>query len=267
MEKEISLTTCICENDNENLNQEQMIRKSIVAIRFKNIYKDYSYYNDKFDLKIGDRVYVDGKLSGLIGEVVDVDYNFKINLSKYKRVVGVVDTSVKGTFYMWDNYFLTFDKSLSAQKILPWFIPINSEEEQYVSGSDDSKFELDEFKNMKIDEEIVYYGNIMATNDYFIKYLSVNDGKGCCLIDDDYIHDVDFSYKYGKVSNLVCDCYHTTMCRHKYASMIMLKKVVDYIKQEFQEEYEENKFFAIIEKKPFLEKAFNGNEKHRVVID
>ena len=126
MEKEISLTTCICENDNENLNQEQMIRKSIVAIRFKNIYKDYSYYNDKFDLKIGDRVYVDGKLSGLIGEVVDVDYNFKINLSKYKRVVGVVDTSVKGTFYMWDNYFLTFDKSLSAQKILPWFITINS---------------------------------------------------------------------------------------------------------------------------------------------
>ncbi len=57
-----------------------------------------AYYNDRFDLHCGDLVYVDGKLEGKRGRVVDVNYNFRINLADYKRVIGVADTNVSGRF-------------------------------------------------------------------------------------------------------------------------------------------------------------------------
>ena len=41
-----------------------------------------TYFNALFDLKDGDRVYVDGKLEGQLGHVVDVSYNFKIKISE-----------------------------------------------------------------------------------------------------------------------------------------------------------------------------------------
>ena len=74
-------------------------KPSLVDIRFPDIYKSYTYYNDRFDLHEGDTVFVDGKLEGVAGRVVAVSYNFKIKLSDYKRVITVADTDVKGQLY------------------------------------------------------------------------------------------------------------------------------------------------------------------------
>ena len=56
-------------------------RKSVVRVHFPARNMNLSYYNDAFDLKCGDIVFVEGKLEGLRGRVVDVAYNFKIKLS------------------------------------------------------------------------------------------------------------------------------------------------------------------------------------------
>ena len=45
-------------------------KRSVVEVHFPGRGIDLSYYNDKFDLKIGDLVYVDGKLEGKLGRVV-----------------------------------------------------------------------------------------------------------------------------------------------------------------------------------------------------
>lgn len=74
--------------------------KSVVQIHFPMRNMTLAYFNDKFDLRRGDLVYVDGKLEGLRGRVVDVSYNFKITLSKYQRVIAVVDTEVHGIFHL-----------------------------------------------------------------------------------------------------------------------------------------------------------------------
>ena len=42
-------------------------RKSVVQVRFPGWDKGLAYYNDQFDPKPGDRVYVDGKLEGQLG--------------------------------------------------------------------------------------------------------------------------------------------------------------------------------------------------------
>ena len=76
------------------LDKAKNIKKSVVDVFFPDRHLTCSYYNDMFDLKRGDIVYVDGKVEGLRGRVVNVSYTFKIKLSDYKRVIGVADTDV-----------------------------------------------------------------------------------------------------------------------------------------------------------------------------
>ena len=75
-------------------------RKSMVEVYFSARNMTLTYFNDKFDLKCGDLVYVEGKLEGLQGRVTGVNYNFKIKVSDYKRVIAVVDTNVSGQLFM-----------------------------------------------------------------------------------------------------------------------------------------------------------------------
>lgn len=74
---------------------------SVVRVFFPERGQAYSYYNDRFDLHNGDLVYVSGKLARQRGQVVAVDYNFRIRLADYERVIGAADTAVHGTFYAW----------------------------------------------------------------------------------------------------------------------------------------------------------------------
>lgn len=64
---------------------------SVVRVYFPERDRAYSYYNDRFDLHEGDVVYVSGKLAGLLGRVAAVDYNFRIRLADYERVIGAAD--------------------------------------------------------------------------------------------------------------------------------------------------------------------------------
>ena len=77
-------------------NQIAAPRKSLVKVYFPQRGTNLSYFNDQFDLHVGDIVYVDGKLEGLQGRVTAVNYSFKIKLSDYKRVIAVADTHISG---------------------------------------------------------------------------------------------------------------------------------------------------------------------------
>ena len=92
--------------------------KSVVRVHFPARNMTLSYYNDLFDLKVGDIVFVQGKLEGLRGRVVEVNYNFKIKISEYKRVIAVIDTTVNGQFFMTGSHFVTFDRvALPVSKV------------------------------------------------------------------------------------------------------------------------------------------------------
>ena len=75
---------------------------------------------------------MDGKLDGQLGIVTAVNYNFKIKLSEYKRVIALVKTDVHGKFYMAGSHFVTFDPNvLSPAQATLWFRAPASEEEEY----------------------------------------------------------------------------------------------------------------------------------------
>ena len=122
-------------------------RKSVVQVYFPTRGTTLSYYNDRFDLKCGDLVYVDGKLEGIPGFVRSVNYTFKIKLSDYKRVIAVADTSVHGEFCMAGSHFVTFDRAaLPKEKIRLWFLAPSTDEGEFVAGCGAAPFRLDDFK-------------------------------------------------------------------------------------------------------------------------
>ena len=135
-------------------------RKSVVQVRFPGKGMSLAYYNDQFDLKIGDLVYVDGKLEGQLGRVTEITYNFKIKISEYKKVIAACDTNVSGQFFMAGSHFVTFDPTtLPANKVSMWFKAPAKEDDEYASGNDDSSFRLDDLSGMNVSSTIADRGH------------------------------------------------------------------------------------------------------------
>ena len=160
MKFKIGFTGNSNEKENSSLNEQRVNKadipvKSLVQVRFPDRNMTLSYYNDSFDLHRGDLVFVDGKLEGLRGIVVDVSYNFKIKLSDYKRVIAVADTTLKGELHMTLSHFVTFDSSvLPYKKVLGWFKAPSNEEDEVIVCNDDSSFVLDNQNDIKNESQI-----------------------------------------------------------------------------------------------------------------
>lgn len=132
-------------------------KKSVVRVFFPQKNTTLSYYNELFDLRAGDLVYVDGKLEGLQGRVIEISYNFKIKLSDYKRVIALVDTDVSGEFYIGGSHCVSFDrKTLPYEKAFLWFkAPGKDDDAIKIIGKDSPNLSaiLEELEKERGDEE------------------------------------------------------------------------------------------------------------------
>ena len=72
---------------------------SVVRVFFPERDRAFSYYNDRLTCTTAIWSTSAASLPGN-GAVAAVDYNFRIRLADYERVIGVADTVVRGTFYM-----------------------------------------------------------------------------------------------------------------------------------------------------------------------
>ena len=241
--------------------------KSLVQIRFPSRNMTLSYFNDKFDLRRGDLVYVDGKLEGHRGTVVDVSYNFKIKISQYQRVIALVDTEVHGEFYMAGSHFVTFDRAaLPKNKAVAWFRAPDKEEDEYVSGSgDDTAFPLDDLKEFKVSNDIADRGH-----DYYmenrVRYISVDGTKGYAIVEGTEGYEVEFTYEDGQISHLICSCFCRYNCKHEFATLLQLRDTLDLIEKNYAAEYEKSGYFAAICKGTLFLYAVEGKESGRFAL-
>ena len=235
-------------------------RKSVVQVKFPGRATSLAYYNDTFDLRVGDFVYVDGKLEGQRGRVVEVSYNFKIKISDYKRVIALVDTEVKGQFYYAGSHFVTFDYSaIPAEKVATWFVPPAKEEDEFVSGSGDDSFLLADLKGMKISPDVAKRGYDYYTDNRVV-YVSLDGSKGYAIVEGSKAYEVEFEYQNGEISHLTCSCFCSCSCKHEFATMLQLKEVLDKIEKDYAAEYERTGYFAAIFKGTLFSFAIDGNE-------
>ena len=237
-----------------------IIKKSVVDVFFPDRHLTCSYYNDMFDLKRGDIVYVEGKLEGKRGRVVDINYNFKIKLSDYKRVIGVADTDVIGEFHLAGSHFITIDEgALKYEQIATWLKAPENENAEYVSSSGDEVFNINDLGGMNIKNEVAERGH-----EYYIEnrvvYIELNHGKGRALVTGSKTYDVEFFYKDEDIIGLVCNCYCTGSCKHEFATMLQLRDILAIIKNKYPF-IDHNDYLAAVSKTSFFEFVIDGNTK------
>ncbi len=241
-------------------------RKSVVQVLFLGSNRKLAYYNDRFDLHCGDLVFVDGKLAGQRGRVVDVNYNFKINLSEYKRVIAVADINVHGQFYMAGSHFVTFDRAaLPAAKAATWFIAPEQPDDEYVSGTDGSSFPLDNLAGLRVSSAVAERGH-----DYYmenrVRYLSVDGNRGYAIVEGTQPYEVEFEYHAGQISALTCSCFCSYTCKHAFAAMLQLRETLEQIEAHFAERYASTGYFAAVNKATLFAFVIDGNENGSFIL-
>lgn len=222
--------------------------KSVAKVHFEDRNMTLSYYNDRFNLQRGDMVYVEGKMAGLRGIVVDVSRNFKIKLSEYKRVIEVVNTSVRGQFHFSLSHFITFDReALPKEKALPWFLPPAAEDEEFVCGSDGFEFPLNDLSEMGMSPAVAERGH-----DYYmenkVRYLCLDGIHGLAVVEGSEAYVVEFTYANGMVCNLSCTCLCGGVCKHEVAAMMQFRETLDHIMEHYSDLYSHSDYFAAVNK-------------------
>lgn len=235
-------------------------RKSVVQVSFASRNMTLAYYNDRFDLHRGDMVYVDGKLEGQRGCVTEVNYNFKIKASDYKRVIAVVDTTVTGRFFMAGSHFVTFDRTaLPINKVVTWFKAPMKDNDEFISGYDDTAFQLDDLSGMKVSAAIAERGY-----DYYmenrVKYICIDGTEGYAIVEGRENYEVEFEYYDGEISGLVCSCFCSYNCKHEFSAMLQLKETLERIEKHYADEYERTEYFAAVSKSMLFSFVIEGKE-------
>lgn len=233
-------------------------RPSVVQVHFPIRGMTLAYYNDRFDLRVGDLVYVDGKLVGQRGRITEVNYNFRIRLADYKRVIARVDTDIRGQFFLAGSHLVTFDRTvLPPDKVRSWFQA--PEEEEYLQGSDESAFPLAEPLEMGVTPAAADRGHGYYMENR-VRCLSLDDGEGYAIVEGSKPYELRFSYQDGLVRHLTCSCYCSIGCKHAFAAMLQLRETLEKIEANYAPRYAASGYFAAVHKGTLLSLALDGRE-------
>lgn len=200
--------------------KEQPVR-SVVTVHFING-REYPYYNDMFDLKVGDIVYVDGKLAGIPGRVTEVTTKFKVSLDFYKRVLSKLNLDFHGEFKNTACFVACTDPDvLDIEQVKSWYFPPREEKEEFFIG-DGYTVPLDNMLDCEDSDGDEFDDAIDIFNERKVKFVTVKNGKGYAIVKRNKPHLVEFEYKNGVISNLLCDCIKPGLCDHSLAVCIAM---------------------------------------------
>ena len=226
--------------------QETVKVKSLAQVYFPERNQTLTYFNDQFDLKRGDFVFVDGKLEGIRGIVREVNKNFKIKVADYKKVISVADTNVSGQMYMAGSHFVSFDASvLPYEKIRTWYLPPVKEEDEYETGNDDTVIMLDKLGDMKVSQPVWERGREYYMDNH-VRYICVDNGHGRAIVEGERAYEVEFERVDGEIRNLICSCPCGYTCKHEVAAMMQLKETLELIEKHYADLH--HGYFAAIVK-------------------
>jgi hypothetical protein len=203
--------------------------KSVVTVEFDNG-KEYPYYNDKFNLKVGDIVFVDGKLAGKAGRVVKVTTKFKISLKYYKFVVAKLNLDIHGSFAKVESFMLCKGNNVVPfEQIKSWFVPPvanDEDEEEFILGEGYECPINDISLGDEIDSE-EWHEAIETLVSNNVKFITVNNGIGHAIVKNHKTHIVDFTIADGRIKDIFCDCIKPDFCRHAVAVCLAIDTFIE----------------------------------------
>lgn len=232
--------------------------KSLVQVYFPARNQSFSYFNDRFDLRKGHFVFVEGKLENIRGIVLEVNKSFKIKVSDYKKVVGLADTHVSGQLHMAGSHFISFDPSaLPYEKIRTWYLPPVKEEDFYETGNDATVYSINHLDDLTDSSSIWDRGHEYYMENR-VRYICLENGHGKAIVENTQAYEVEFDFSNGEIRNLLCNCPCGYHCKHEIAAMMQLKEVLVRIEKHYAHLHQDH--FAAILKGDLFRFAIDSQE-------
>ena len=204
--------------------------RSLVSVSFTDIAKNYTYYNDKFDLSVGDMVYVSGKLAGRMGVVASVGTKFKIRLSDYERVIANPHIQFHGHYTQVLDKMIACEGGVSADTFRSWVIAPSAEGEtsEIVMG-EGYVLPLEYLRSCDDVDMTILRRAIEYCEEGRVRYLSLQNGVGTAFVEGTKWYEVNFRYADGMVTDLYCDCPYPNLCKHSLAVVLTLQVLLDHV--------------------------------------
>lgn len=199
--------------------------RSLAAVRFDGKDRTLTYYNDRFDLKEGDRVFVSGKLEGKPGIVESVTTRFRIRLSDYERIISLAQTPVHGTYSHKGSMMLSCDPSaLSPEDYRKWILPPkdNADDPEEILFGDGYEIDLKAPGDAEGFDPDVMDRALGYLREDRIGYVSVRGGTGKAYVRGSRWYEVDFTLRNGILKEAYCDCPFPGLCKHLLAVTVLL---------------------------------------------
>lgn len=208
------------------LNEQTEAVRSLVSVRFDGRDRALTYYNDRFDLKECDRVFVSGKLAGKAGIIESVTTRFRIRLSDYERVLSVAQTPIRGKYSHKGSVMLSYDPvALCAEDFRKWILPPEEKPEDPEDGilfGDGYEIPLDNPGSAEGFDPNVLERAFDYVRDDRVGYVSVRNGIGKAYVRGSRWYEIDFSLRDGVISEAYCECSFPGLCKHLLAVAVLI---------------------------------------------
>ena len=164
------------------------------------------------------------------------------------------------------SHFVTFDvMALPKSKVITWFKAPEMEENEFVSGSDETSFFIDDLSGMNVSNQIAERGHDYYVNNK-VRYISVDGNRGYAIVEGSDVYEVEFEYHNGEIRNLVCSCFCSYNCKHEFAAMLQLRETLEMIEKNYADTYEDTGYFAAVCKGVLFAMVVDGKETGKFVL-
>ncbi len=211
--------------------------RSLVSVRFIGDGRAFTYYNDKFDLEVGNHVFVSGKLAGKLGVVESVTTKFKIHLEDYQKVIAKAGSAIHGTYESIVNMMVSFDENvMTPEEFRTWILPPahweddESEEkkEDEIIFGDGYELILSELESNEDVISPVLDRAIDYCREGNVAYVAVRDGIGTAFIEGTTWYEVNFRLDGDTMTEMYCDCPYPGLCKHLLAVALTVRALVKF---------------------------------------
>ncbi len=90
--------------------------------------------------------------------------------------------------------------------------------------------------------------------------IHIDGTKGYAIVEGSENYEVEFEYRNGEISQLICSCFCSYNCKHEFAAMLQLKETLELIEKNYADEYERTGYFAAVNKGTLFAFAIDGKE-------
>ncbi len=213
--------------------EPQLPVRSLVSVRFARDGRALTYYNDKFALEVGDRVFVSGKLAGQLGIVEKVSTKFKINLADYQKVIAKANKAIHGTYESILDKMVSYDQdAMTPDEFRAWILPpahweddAGSEDEEIVVG-DGYELSLESLERSDEVSPVILERAADYCRNGKVAYIAVRHGVGTAYVEGSSWYEVSFSLNGDSIKEMYCNCPYPGLCKHLLAIALTIRAMV-----------------------------------------